>query len=86
VPTTEVLLVHKDLETNTSFLELAATEEFLGSHVLKVGQPGGQAKEIGSVRDNRGKAKQFTTLNGRTLVVKESYVYSNKGPWEMMPK
>ena len=36
-------------------------------------------KEVGNARDNRGKAKQFTTLNGRTVVVKESFVYSNKG-------
>lgn len=31
------------------------------------------------MRDSRGKAKQFTTINGRTVVVKESFVYSNKG-------
>lgn len=33
------------------------------------------------MRDNRGKAKQFTTVNGRIVVVKESFVYSNKGPY-----
>ncbi|KAL9104797.1 MAG: hypothetical protein Q9163_000295 [Psora crenata] len=33
----------------------------------------------GNVRDSRSKAKQFNTINGRTVVVKESFVYSNKG-------
>lgn len=33
---------------------------------------------VGS-RENRGKARQFTTFNGRTVVVKDSWVYSNKG-------
>ena len=36
-------------------------------------------KDLGTSRDSRGKAKQFTTVNGRTVVVKESFVYSNKG-------
>ncbi|KAI9782745.1 MAG: hypothetical protein M1839_004733 [Geoglossum umbratile] len=31
------------------------------------------------MRESRGKAKQFTTVNGRTVVVKDSFVYSNKG-------
>jgi hypothetical protein len=31
------------------------------------------------VRDNRGKAKQVTTFNGRTVIIKENSVYSNKG-------
>jgi hypothetical protein len=31
------------------------------------------------MRENRGKAKQYTTVNGRTVVVKDAYVYSNKG-------
>lgn len=31
------------------------------------------------MRENRGKAKQYTTVNGRTIVVKDAYVYSNKG-------
>ncbi|KAH0563354.1 hypothetical protein GP486_002073 [Trichoglossum hirsutum] len=30
------------------------------------------------MRDSRGKAKQFTTVNGRTVVVKDSFVHSNK--------
>lgn len=31
------------------------------------------------MRDNRGKAKQVTTFNGRTVIIKENSVYSNKG-------
>jgi hypothetical protein len=27
----------------------------------------------------RGKAKQYTTINGRSVVIKDAYVYSNKG-------
>ena len=62
-------------------MDLVNSEEFLSSHVLRATAIDGveNTKEVGSVRDNRGKAKQFTTLNGRTVVVKESFVYSNKG-------
>ncbi len=83
VPTTEILLTSRDRETNTLYADLAGSEEFLGSHVLRV--PGGvttiDGKDGGSVRDTRGKAKQFTTVNGRTVVVKDTFVYSNKGSW-----
>ena len=77
VPTTEVLLTSIDGETNTLYADLAASEEFLASHVLRISgtvEPGNA-----NVRDNRGKAKQFTTVNGRIIVVKESFAYSNKG-------
>jgi hypothetical protein len=36
-------------------------------------------KDVPNMRENRGKAKQYTTVNGRTVVVKDAYVYSNKG-------
>jgi hypothetical protein len=54
----------------------------LASHVLRV--PGGvgpnnQVKDAGSFRETRGKAKQFTTANGRTVIVKDAFIYSNKG-------
>lgn len=81
VPTTEVLLTSRDTESNTLYVDLAGSEEFLGSHVLRL--PGGgvyaSGKDSPNMRDSRGKAKQFTTLNGRTVVVKDSFVYSNKG-------
>ncbi|KAI4173636.1 MAG: hypothetical protein LQ343_002811 [Gyalolechia ehrenbergii] len=76
VPTTEVLLSSKDRESNTVYSELATSEEFLASHVIRI--TAAQAPTNGSVRDSRGKAKQYTTVNGRTLIVKESFVYSNK--------
>lgn len=77
VPTTEVLLTSKDRETNTLYADLAGTEDFLSSHVISVSGEIGLGN--GSVRDIRGKARQFTTINGRIIMVKESFVYSNKG-------
>ncbi|KAH7096012.1 hypothetical protein FB567DRAFT_513998 [Paraphoma chrysanthemicola] len=82
VPTTEVLLSSRDKETNTLYADLSGSEDFLASHVLRV--PGGvgpnnQVKDVGSFRETRGKAKQFTTANGRTVIVKDAFVYSNKG-------
>ncbi|WPG99410.1 Hypothetical protein R9X50_00222400 [Acrodontium crateriforme] len=83
VPTTDVLLDSKDRETNTPYSELATTEEFLASHVLRVPggtpPPGSGGREGGNIRDNKNKAKQYPTINGRTVVVKEGFVYSNKG-------
>ena len=82
VPTTDVLLTSKDRETGKSYAELAGTEDFLASHVLRVPGgvvPGGSGKEVGNVRENKSKAKQYSTLNGRTVVVKDAFVYSNKG-------
>lgn len=72
-----MLLTSKDGESNSLYADLAGTEEFLASHVLRVSGEIGPGN--GSVRDNRGKAKQFNTVNGRTVMVKESFVYSNKG-------
>lgn len=76
-PTTDVLLTSKDRETNSLYADLAASEEFLASHVLRISETTGLGNS--NVRDTRGKAKQFTTVNGRIVVVKESFVYSNKG-------
>lgn len=77
VPTTECLFTGKDRETNSSFADLAVSEDFLASHVLRISGPTSPGSN--NVRDNRGKAKQFNTVNGRSVVVKESFVYSNKG-------
>lgn len=59
-------------------MDLASSDEFLASHVVRVQGPG-LTPANGSVRDSRGKAKQLNTINGRTVIVKESAVYSNKG-------
>lgn len=32
-----------------------------------------------SSREGRGKARQYTTINGRMVVIKDSWVYANKG-------
>ena len=77
VPTTECLLTGRDRESDTPYTDLVTSDEFLASHVLRVSEPA--APGNGNIRDSRGKAKQYTTLNGRTVVVKESFIYSNKG-------
>ncbi|EXJ58746.1 hypothetical protein A1O7_06176 [Cladophialophora yegresii CBS 114405] len=77
VPTTESLLFGQDRETNRRYADQVEDEDFLGSHILRI-IPNAAAKE-GNVRDNRTKAKNYSTVNGRTVIVKENVVYSNKG-------
>jgi hypothetical protein len=81
VPTTESLIGSRDRESNLLYSDLVASEEFLGSHVLRIPIHTGSAnsKEDNNVRDNRGKAKQVTTFNGRTVIIKDNSIYSNKG-------
>lgn len=81
MPTTDILINSRDREANRPYIELVYDEDFLGSHVLRINPtagPGGP-KDGANVRDNRGKARQFTTINGRTVIIKENSVYSNKG-------
>ncbi|KAL5419359.1 hypothetical protein PMIN03_000549 [Paraphaeosphaeria minitans] len=82
VPTTEVLLTSRDRDTNASYADLSGSEEFLASHVLRV--PGGvgpnnHVKDGSTFRESRAKAKQYSTANGRTVIIKDAFVYSNKG-------
>jgi hypothetical protein len=83
VPLTSVLLTSRDAETGTLLPEIVLSEEFLASHVLRIAAPkvsvaGG--KEVAqNLREMRGKAKVYTTFNGRNIVIKDSLVYSNKG-------
>ncbi|KAM3472976.1 hypothetical protein MY8738_008605 [Beauveria namnaoensis] len=78
VPQTDVLLTHRETESGVATSDFVATEEFLASHVLRIPPPGG--KEAGqNLREVRGKAKQFSTLNGRSVIVKDASIYSNKG-------
>ncbi|KAJ5118158.1 uncharacterized protein N7515_010381 [Penicillium bovifimosum] len=81
VPTTDSLIGSRDRESNLLYSDLVASEEFLGSHVLRIPIHPGSAnsKEDNNVRDNRGKAKQVTTFNGRTVIIKDNSIYSNKG-------
>ncbi len=86
MPTTEVLLTSRDRESGALYADLAGSEEFLGSHVLRI--PANHAtaggKDAPNMRESRGKAKQYTTINGRTVVVKDAYVYSNKGGFVLL--
>lgn len=56
-------------------------EDFLGSHILQVeAQPkSGSKNGNNSLRESRVKARSYTTFNGRTVVIKESIVYTNRG-------
>ncbi|KAI5306358.1 hypothetical protein KEM56_001222, partial [Ascosphaera pollenicola] len=79
-PFTESLINARDRESGLAYVDIVSSEEFLGSHVLRIPASGtsGNNKEGPSVRDSRGKARQISTFNGRTVVVKEASVFSNK--------
>lgn len=81
VPTTESLTGSRDRESNIYYSDIVGSEDFLGSHVLRIPFSAGHAggRDELNVRDSRGKAKQVSTVNGRTVIIKESSVYSNKG-------
>ncbi|KAI8630614.1 hypothetical protein F5Y19DRAFT_51926 [Xylariaceae sp. FL1651] len=82
VPTTESFLTSREIESGLPLSDVVASEEFLGSHVLRIPSPvstAGGKDGVGNLREWRGKAKQYTTLNGRTVVIKDAFVYSNKG-------
>lgn len=77
-----MLLTSRDRESNASYADLSGSEEFLASHVLRV--PGGvgpdnHVKDHAAFRESRGKAKQYSTANGRIVVIKDAMAYSNKG-------
>ena len=80
LPTTQSLLYGRDTETNRPYTELITDEDFLGSHVLRITPPTiGTGKETNNVRDGRNKAKTYSTVNGRTVIIKENVVFANKG-------
>lgn len=82
VPLTDVLLTHRETESGAAVSEVVASEDFLSSHVLRIPTPGSTAggkDGAQNLREVRGKAKQFSTLNGRSVIIKDSFVYSNKG-------
>ncbi|KAG2415549.1 hypothetical protein HFD88_006740 [Aspergillus terreus] len=81
VPITESLIGSRDRESSVLYSDLVVSEEFLGSHALRIPGSNGTsgAKDDSNVRDSRAKAKQVTTANGRTVIIKENSVYSNKG-------
>ncbi|PSR77876.1 hypothetical protein BD289DRAFT_486292 [Coniella lustricola] len=95
VPTTDVLLTSREAEAapGATIAETVATDDFLASHVLRIPDPArpsgaspganeGQARPKESspnLREMRGKAKQYNTINGRNVVIKDNVVYTNKG-------
>lgn len=82
VPLTDVLLTSRDAESGALASDAVASEEFLSSHVLRIPNPStssGNKDSVQNLRDVRGKARQFSTLNGRSVIIKDSFIYSNKG-------
>ena len=83
VPTTEVLLNGRDDDMSMPYAEVTKMDDFLASHVLRVPANDdiftGRVTNSSTTRETKGKVKQYTTINGRIIVVKESSVYSNKG-------
>ncbi|KPI43727.1 uncharacterized protein AB675_6443 [Cyphellophora attinorum] len=77
VPTTESLIYGLDRETGKRYADQSDDEDFLAAHILRVPPPVG--KETPNVRDSRGKAKTYSTVNARTVIVKENVVFTNKG-------
>ncbi|RMZ75686.1 hypothetical protein DV738_g5320, partial [Chaetothyriales sp. CBS 135597] len=82
VPSTDSLIHGIDTETGRRYADIVDDEDFLGSHILRIPLlPPKEAKgpKEGNVRDGRAKAKTYPTLTGRTVIVKEHIVFTNKG-------
>ncbi|KAI5868229.1 VPS9 domain-containing protein [Durotheca rogersii] len=82
VPTTEFLLTSRETESGLSVPDTIGSEEFLGSHVLRIPSPASAAggkDSVGNLREQKGKARQYSTLNGRSVVIKDSFIFTNKG-------
>ncbi|KAK4105437.1 hypothetical protein N658DRAFT_563872 [Parathielavia hyrcaniae] len=84
VPTADVLLNSCDTETGAPLVASIASDDFLASHVLRipVPKPPGTAGKDGAaqnLREMRGKPKVYSTFNGRSLVIKDNSIYTNKG-------
>ncbi|KAK9463731.1 uncharacterized protein V1516DRAFT_58352 [Lipomyces oligophaga] len=69
VPVTPSILFTIDSETSIPFAELCTQDDFLSSHILKIGV---STKAI-------GRARVFWTLSGRSVVIRDDYIYTNKG-------
>lgn len=83
VPTTEFFHTFRETESGQSLADFVASEDFQGSHVLRVPSPssaaGGGKDSIGNLREIRGKARQYNTINGRSVVIKDAAIFTNKG-------
>ncbi|KAL5615575.1 uncharacterized protein BROUX77_001412 [Berkeleyomyces rouxiae] len=86
VPTTDYLLTYREVTTNSSIADFITSEDFLASHVLRI-QTGGV--NLGdkdpkdslqqNIREARGKPRSYPTLNNRSVIIREGFVYTNKG-------
>ncbi|KAK4216009.1 hypothetical protein QBC37DRAFT_417920 [Rhypophila decipiens] len=83
VPSTLALLDSRDRETGAPLLASISSEDFLGSHVLRIPVPKGPVAGgkdgAPNLREMKGKPKVYSTINGRSIVIKDNYIYSNKG-------
>lgn len=83
VPTADVLLNLRDPDTGAPLVASIASDEFLASHVLRIPIPKAQAaggKDAAqNLREMRGRPKVYNTFNGRSLVIKDNSIYTNKG-------
>ncbi len=82
VPCTDVILDSRDTETGAPLAESIGSDEFVGSHVIRIPGPkpgAGRKDSSQNLREMRGKAKVYNTINGRSIVIKDNLVYSNKG-------
>ena len=77
VPTADSQINGLDREIGKRYIDQSEDEDYLAAHILRVPPPVG--KETPNVRDSRGKAKTYSTVNARTVIVKESAVFTNKG-------
>jgi hypothetical protein len=83
VPAADVLLNARDSDTGAPLAASIASDDFLASHVLRIPIPkpqGPGGKDVAqSLREMRGKPKVYGTFNGRSLVIKDNCIYTNKG-------
>ncbi|KAI9158854.1 hypothetical protein HJFPF1_06853 [Paramyrothecium foliicola] len=81
VPLADVLLTSRETESGASNAEVIGSEDFLASHVLRIpssGAAAGGKDGAQNLRELKGKAKQFSTVNGRNVIIKDSFIYSFK--------
>ncbi|KKF96728.1 hypothetical protein CFO_g916 [Ceratocystis platani] len=86
VPTTDYLLTYREIASNSSTPDFITSEDFLASHVMRI-QTGGvnlggkDTKDAvqQNIRESRGKPRSYPTLNNRSLIIREGFVYTNKG-------
>src|SRR5438105_584861 len=83
VPTADVLLNSRDPDSGAPLVASIAADDFLASHVVRIPIPKPQAaggKDAAqNLREMRGKPRVYNTFNGRSLVIKDNVIYTNKG-------